>query len=633
MRGLAILGILIFHAVPEWLPGGFVGVDLFFVISGYLMTIILQRETGVARPVRESILLFYQRRARRILPALLVLLVTCLIAFPWVLTSGEYRSLAAQSAFSALLVGNFSAWMTSGYFDIESAYKPVIHLWSLGVEEQFYVLYPLLFIAVRGRRARLLHVLPGLALLSWLACIYLTEHAPMAAFYLPVTRFWELLTGGIIAVISQSRHDAARHVIRRCNAASWLFLLLIIISFFLATETGFPGGQGLFPVLGAAGLILAGMDAQANRHVLASVILVRLGRISYSAYLWHWPLLVFGRYYFGGNPAPEITTMLVCLALLAATLSTEYIEKPFRTGQYASGRPVVALAWATLALSGASFALAAGMGSNDAWKAAAEKRVEQAARAATPPGDYWRSSLRCYLDRDVRDQFGKECDGNPGTHPNRALLWGDSHAASIWPGLEVAAQASGWQLAQYTTSCCAPLLSSGRGCNAACPAARKMATERMGELKPQLVILGARWWLYQESLTLEVFRKTADFLKAQGAERIVVIGPLPVWNPSLPSAILHSMDVRNLGEIPEYMGNRLSRHDLSMDTIVKRLAEASGMEYFSPASSLCNDEMGKLQCRVLVEKGGTALMSFDNGHLSPQGSSLLARLARPTVFP
>ncbi len=278
--------VLNFHAFPEAAPGGFVGVDVFFVISGFLITGIIARELDQKR---FSLLGFYVRRIRRIFPALIVVLAaTLVLGWLWLLPSA-YAQLGSDAFFSAAFLANIALLLQSGYFDIESARKPLLHLWSLGIEEQFYLAWPLLLMLAARLRLSIVAMASVLCVASFVLNVALIGTHPVASFYLPFTRAFELLAGAVLARgwdrIDQG--DAAS------NRRAWIGMALIAVSAaILDPHRAFPGWWALLPVGGTA-LLLSAPKAWPSRAVLASPPLVWIGLISYPLYLWHWPLLVF----------------------------------------------------------------------------------------------------------------------------------------------------------------------------------------------------------------------------------------------------------------------------------------------------------------------------------------------------
>jgi hypothetical protein len=336
LRAVAVLSVLGFHAFPQWVKGGFIGVDIFFVISGFLITNILYKNLLLQR---FSLLEFYTRRIRRIFPALLLVLTCCLI-FGWFsLLADEYALLGKHVASGAAFISNLVLWQESGYFDVAAETKPLLHLWSLGIEEQFYIFWPLILWFCWRKNINLLKATLYLIFLSFALNIWLHIDSRIADFYSPQTRAWELLAGAVLALYRPktqlSRFD--RSLAQTKTLQSLLGIVLLFIGFlFVTKERLFPGYWAIFPTLGAMLLIHAGEESVINKHLLSNRLLVWFGLISFPLYLWHWPLLSFARIFsYGDDPERSIRIGALILSVLLAWLTKQLIEQPLRFGHYA----------------------------------------------------------------------------------------------------------------------------------------------------------------------------------------------------------------------------------------------------------------------------------------------------------
>lgn len=278
LRAIAVISVVLFHAFPAWLQGGFVGVDIFFVISGYLITGIIATEMSAQR---FSMAGFYARRILRIFPALLLVLSFCLIVGWFVLLQGEYQELAKHTLAGIGFVQNLVLWSESGYFEIPAEAKVLLHLWSLGIEEQFYIVWPIALVLLWRFKANLrAWVLTG-AVISFAYNLYQAQVDPTADFYSPLTRFWELLVGAWLALRAQSTKDGLI-VSRQTNLVSFVGLALIVGGLlYINRHMNFPGGWALLPVAGAACLIASGVSSGLSRVILSNKVMVWFGLISY----------------------------------------------------------------------------------------------------------------------------------------------------------------------------------------------------------------------------------------------------------------------------------------------------------------------------------------------------------------
>lgn len=353
LRAVAILSVVCFHAFPNWVKGGFIGVDIFFVISGFLISTIM---IGSLERNSFSFVEFYIRRVKRIFPALLLVLSACFI-FGWVaLSAEEYKQLGKHIAGGAGFTSNFLLWNESGYFDSAAETKPLLHLWSLGVEEQFYIIWPLLLWFAWKWRSNLLLIAIVVGLLSFAWNIYEVRNDLSAAFYSPQTRFWELMAGSVLAYMTRHRqHIFTNKFMHRLdrwldsadkgrtpetkkkifNSFQSLFgAVLIAIGFFvISKERQFPGWWALLPIVGSVLIISAGAQAWLNRVVLSNRILVWFGLISFPLYLWHWPLLSFARIIQGETISEAVCFVIVLVSIGLAWLTYQLIERPLRFGK------------------------------------------------------------------------------------------------------------------------------------------------------------------------------------------------------------------------------------------------------------------------------------------------------------
>ena len=359
LRALAVLAVVAFHAFPAWVRGGFIGVDVFFVISGYLIsTIIFENlEKGTF-----SFSEFYARRIRRIFPALLLVLVAC-FAFGWfALLADEFKQLGKHIAAGAAFFSNFVLWGEVGYFDNSADTKPLLHLWSLGIEEQFYIIWPPLLWLAWKRKFNLLTITIVVAIASFVLNIDSIKQDPVTTFYSPLTRFWELLCGSVLAWLTLYKQGACTNIKNKVdrvlvavvysdrkesdgrllsNVLSFIGFLLLIYGFWrINRELSFPGKWALVPVMGAVLIITAGSSAWINRVFLSNRLAVWFGLISFPLYLWHWPLLSYARIVEGQEPSFTVQITAVVLSVILAWLTYRLIERPIRIGGHGKAKVV-----------------------------------------------------------------------------------------------------------------------------------------------------------------------------------------------------------------------------------------------------------------------------------------------------
>lgn len=444
LRALAVTAVIAFHAFPQVLPGGFVGVDVFFVISGFLISGII---FAALRSESFSYADFYARRVRRIFPALALVLALS-AAYGWlVLLPGEFRQLGKHILGSAGFVANFVFWGEDGYFDTAASLKPLQHIWSLGVEEQYYLLWPLLLVLAGRRPGRTGTLIAALLLLSLALNLYGVARMPAATFFLPFTRFWELSCGALLAYAAEAARAGGTHRFDRrlahlvrlaaqpaaANIASFGGAALLAAGLcFIDAGAPFPGWRAVLPVAGTSLIIAGGRHAWLNRHLLASRPAVAVGLISYPLYLWHWPVLAFGNILTGGQANAEFRLLAVLASIALAILTYRVVEVPLRFGG-APVRTVPALLLAMTVI--ASGGMVISYGALPA-RAAADglERLERAKADFHFPGTLLKPQATADLQTHVLA---------PATRPPRelrVLMVGDSNMQQYLPRVEKLAE-------------------------------------------------------------------------------------------------------------------------------------------------------------------------------------------------
>lgn len=355
LRAIAVIFVVCFHAFPNIFKGGFVGVDIFFVISGYLITKIIFESLNAGVFSFQD---FYLRRIKRIFPALsLVLFAVCLFG-SLSLYVDEYNHLKKHMAGGGFFLSNFLLWSESGYFDVSAETKPLLHLWSLGVEEQFYLVWPLLIFFAWRKKIRLGFLIPLLAAASFFYGVLVIFDDAVGAFYSPVSRFWELLSGGCLAVFAaQNKKDSVYDSeVSSSNFLSVIGAALLVLSFLIIDRSDlFPGLWAVFPVLSAICLIAAGDRAYINRKILSNPVLVWFGLISFPLYLWHWPLISFSHIIFGDLHKEIIRIAVIFISILLAWGTYNFIEQPIRSAKCSYLRlPLLCLLLLSIGLFGAA---------------------------------------------------------------------------------------------------------------------------------------------------------------------------------------------------------------------------------------------------------------------------------------
>lgn len=331
LRAVAVLAVIGFHVFPIYIKGGFIGVDIFFVISGFLITAIILTDLESNNFIFRH---FYWRRIRRIFPSLTLVLLFSLVIGWYVLMADEYLQLGLHVFGGSTFISNFILWKESGYFDAAAEIKPLLHLWSLGIEEQFYVLWPLMLVLIYRTKLDIFLLLLAISVASFLFSTHEVATNSVEAFYSPLSRFWELLAGCMLAVFNFyyiTNLKIIKNLQRVNNLASLFgFFLILFAIFYINKYFPFPGCWALIPITGAFLIIAAGPEALVNRIFLSNKLLVSIGLISYPLYLWHWPLLTFAQIINGGQLTFKYKLLVIFISFLLAWLTYTYIEKPLK---------------------------------------------------------------------------------------------------------------------------------------------------------------------------------------------------------------------------------------------------------------------------------------------------------------
>lgn len=446
LRAIAVLPVILFHAGFSWFSGGYVGVDVFFVISGYLITTILIVEMSKGD---FSVAKFYERRARRILPALFFVMICCIpFAFFWMVPQ-ELKNFSQGFVAISFFASNVLFWQKSGYFSPSGEENPLLHTWSLGVEEQFYIFFPLLLLMLwRFGKKPIFYVIIGLSFLSLLLSEYGWRNHPTANFYLLPTRAWELGVGSICAFLVLQRSPKSNSML----ANSGLALIAYSIFFFDET-TPFPSVYAIAPVLGTALIILYSHEMCLVNRILSNRILVGIGLISFSAYLWHQPLLAFARIRSASEPGWEIMLSLSTVSLALAFITWKYIEQPFRAKKLSFFRSRAQIF--SFAAIGTVIFIALGLYGN--FSDGLPGRVAPSGVPFSEINIAERLKVNHGLDSECEGVFTTSVRCRTGSDP-KVMLWGDSYAMHLVQAVLASPSFEGNSLIQFTKSMCSPII-------------------------------------------------------------------------------------------------------------------------------------------------------------------------------
>ncbi|MEO6680091.1 MAG: acyltransferase family protein [Pseudomonas sp.] len=634
LRALAVIPVVLFHFGFSTFSGGFVGVDVFFVISGFLITSILFREISAQR---FSFVDFWARRARRIIPALSVVLVAAL-ALGWLLlTAKDFSELGRTVRYQALFVSNILFMREDGYFEPASDLKPLLHMWSLAVEEQYYIFFPLLMALLMRHIRHWRWILFAVLLLSFGLNIVYIERKPDVAFFSLATRAWELLCGAMLAVLPTSKQSARPWLYQSVGLAGFIAVLVAIFTF--DKTTAFPGWAALLPVLGATAMIWSG--AQGSTWVgtlLSARALVGVGLISYSFYLWHWPVYVYANAISIDGIQPLEAAGWIALSIGLAWLSWRFIELPFREKRLLAGRRSVLagglVTMAVLAVTGTAVRSADGI----------PQRITGKALEYAQARDWKAGQKKCMLVTSDKD-LDKAClVGGKSDVPATKMFWGDSHSAALLPAIEHNAQRDGRPVWLYSMSACPPVL--GDEPRQRCKDFNEQTMARVRSLGIKDVVLASNWSLYvygredgdkkvllnPHDTTAQAEQRMATAIKARVAAlraagaQVWLFEEVPLQRKGM---IARLTSLARIGRSAEGLGRPLEEH-LARQQFFRTLfasmsAADPGVHVIDPTPMMCSDGV----CNI--EVNGHSQYK-DEDHLSDIGSARLSPLFTPVLL-
>ncbi|MGW8390351.1 acyltransferase family protein [Pseudoduganella sp. HUAS MS19] len=647
LRAVAVVAVLISHIFPKYLRGGFVGVDIFFVISGFLIGKIIfdKLERG-----NFSFFDFYSRRVRRIFPVLIIVLACTYLAGWQVLLPVEFATLGKHIAGGSLFASNVVLWTEAGYFSTASEFKPLLHLWSLGIEEQFYLVWPLLLWMFWRKKNFVLVSLLLLVTASFAYNVYLVKNNPVTAFFLPLPRFWELGLGSLIAFASSGNRFAVfsdnigigsvirkhKTTILQLTAAAGLTLILCAI---FLTDPGkrFPGYWALLPTAGAACIIIGGENTLINSKIFASRPFVLVGLISYPLYLWHWPIISYYNIVHPSvSPASDlmIRVGIIGASIALAWLSYSAIEKKLK----GFTREVLKF-WILLS----AMCVLGVVGATTLYKGGFVSRFPAQVSDLLQVRNVYEHFHFAEIIRDG------QCHSNPvevsietrikncgGAARPLVFIWGDSYAASLYPGLAKLAATKPFGIAQFTAGNAPPFFLSDKiaANNKSLEAANSEALEAARILQPEVIVIS---WMTGGMNAYDTPQKSMAGLgetvrrirSATPKSRIVVVGPLPEWNRTLLNSMIgYSQTAPMHALAPEYMSFGLRTETPKWDEHFKTEMPKIGVSYISALDVMCNTQ----GCLTQVGPTTNDLTAVDSGHLTKPSSEYFVDRIGARIF-
>jgi peptidoglycan/LPS O-acetylase OafA/YrhL len=618
LRAVAVASVLLYHLGSPIALGGFVGVDVFFVLSGFLITRLIAEEL---RSGEFSLFKFYERRIRRIAPAFFVVCACCMVAALIFLLPQELKRFSSSLIAAVFSLSNVWFYAHSSYFASAGEVRPLLHTWSLGVEEQFYILFPIMLAAAfKYAPCRTGALVWCVFAVSLILSVTLIDEHPKSSFFLIHTRAWELLAGGVIALglvpAATSRWQ------RELGAIAGLIGIAAAIVGF-NSHTPFPGYAALLPCLGAALIIWAG-EENAVARVLSATPFVFIGLISYSLYLWHWPLIVFSRLWVIGpfDLAQQILLTSVAVGLSIATW--HFVETPFRRrdGRGLSRRTMFTAVGVGLgALAGCGLILIGLRGLPG-------RIPKDALVLASASFDSSPMRSKCHFEGSLDQTYGMSCVFGAPVEPD-FIVYADSHGAELSLVLGKLAGERGQSVRELTASGCAPTVDSLPEDDPECAIYNARMLKKLTSIPAATVIVTANasaWSSAGAATYIPGMQKVVHALRGAG-HRVILLGSVPQHPNGVPIPATLARRAM-LGERPEdYTFDPRIAHFRDIEAALEKVAAAEHVEYVPVYPLLCDEN------RCKGDIGGTVLY-FDHGHLSMAGEKMIAtKLLAPLLWP
>ncbi|WP_417204647.1 acyltransferase family protein [Acetoanaerobium sticklandii] len=625
LRAIAVILVVIYHAFPHSISGGYIGVDIFFIISGFLITSIISRNINNNKFTFSD---FYSRRVRRIFPSLIVMLIAVVISGWFILTPESYKQLGKHIFSSTLFFSNLVYWSEFGYFDLGAESKILLHLWSLSIEEQFYIVWPIFLILFKTKANKLKKYLNISIAISFLYCLYQSYSNAENAFYLPHSRFWEMMLGGYLAInIESIIKFKDKYKILNDNLLSSLGLILILTASLMYTKGSvFPGWRALLPCIGTM-LIISSQKSFINKRVLTLKPVIHIGLISYPLYLWHWPFIV-GLKTINPDPGFGLMSFAVFLSYISSLLTFYFVEKPLRF--YNSPSRMVKILCSICAIitiiGGVIF-----------FKNGFPERLPsklQNLPTIVDSKNHWEKVTRtgsCMLS-----------DPNKVMHPDNCIeskkpliaLWGDSYAAALYPGLKELQRSEDFGLAQLTSSSCPPFIDFKYDgyYRKNCDEVNEGVIKKLISVKPDLLILHTTWnevdYKKDRHTYLKYIRQTIEKLSQVLKDtKIVIIGPYPRWKTPQQECLINKYF--NSGEIITDKSKDCLRDSLfdNEKVLLDLVSAYKNISYYSILDMYCSEQ----GCDFWSDISNNILITYDGGHINAETAIMSLKTLWPKI--
>ena len=617
LRGIAILLVISFHFFPTIAPNGYIGVDIFFVISGFLITRIIFYEINKNK---FSTLNFYQRRIKRLFPSLIITLLGSSIIATFYLTPDEFISFLKYSLGGTFFYTNFIASGELNYFESATKFKPLIHLWSLAIEEQFYIIFPILIFFFSKKKIKLFILF--LCLISLILNFFYYETNPKIYFYLSHFRFWEIAIGSLIFFITQ-KEKYIFSIKKFQNYLNFFGIFLIILPH-LNIINFVHNLNILLSVLGSSLIILSEKKSIINKFFLSNKILIYIGLISYPLYLYHWPILVFLKFHFGEILSRETEFLSLLVIFLAASLTYHFIEKHVRNNKKIN-YTLLLLLILILNLNFSHTFLKEINKSNFTYEQLTQ--IKSLNEFEKKNKKIYYEDQNCFLTSGLnpnKQYLLNQCLTKKNTTNKTLFLVGDSHSAGLAIGLKKYFDDMKYNFLQMSMGYCEPTYNGIKLNN--CYSSVKFIEEIIIKEEPDYIFFHSNWlgasklpW-FEGSDYLFYFENYIKKISRMTNAKIFIIGQMPLWEDTMPNIIIKDY-IRRKVTIPNSTFLNLEKDSIEIDTEMKKINFPMNVKYFSIKDQLCDTRQG---CQIKLGNDITDIIVWTRGHMTLKSSLFIA---------
>jgi peptidoglycan/LPS O-acetylase OafA/YrhL len=624
LRAIAILLVILYHFFPSLVPSGFIGVDIFFVISGYLIS---KNIFNNLKKNKFSFLDFYRRRIRRIFPSLIIVLIFSLVFSYALMLPNEFELFVEHLFYSATFLYNFILINGFGYFEAETLTKPLLHLWSLSIEEQFYLIWPVILFFL-WKRKNTNYFLFLFFFLSLFLFIFLSKNINNS-FYLPYCRFFELIAGSLIAYYEIFK---TKTNINRFKTTGIIGFLIILISVYVIDNNNFFFGLVLLPVAGSSLIIFSNKNNFINKNILSNKLLVFIGLISYPLYLWHWPILSFAIIYEGLWPDRYYRFFLLFIIFSLAIITHIFFEKPLRFNKKIKNLELLLILSILLII---IFSIFLKKNINNKYSSDQISSIQKVFSLEKNSKNliYNNNKDSCFaasekegLSKLIKNNCFKIKDDEKKT----IFLIGDSHSAALSLGLKKVLEENNYNFLYISTGYCNPTNNNTK--NTECIKTNKYVLNQISFLKPEILIIDSNYLIasnkdyFLGENFLTYFQNYIANLKSLGAKRIYIVGQLPTYKISLTKLVIKNFIIKDI-RVPQYTEtDLLVKESIKMDKDMRNIKYPKDVFYLSLTDLICKKDGS---CLILVGNDlETDIIYWTYGHLTFNGSLFIANNIR-----